>query len=56
MLFRSVIANDWMISGVADFTGDGKSDILWRHSNGTTGYWQMNGAAATAAPTLAIVP
>jgi hypothetical protein len=31
----------------ADFGGDGKSDILWRHSGGALYLWQMNGANLT---------
>jgi len=33
----------WKIAGVADFNGDGKSDLLWRHDNGTIAVWLMNG-------------
>jgi hypothetical protein len=28
---RSVPSQDWQIDGVADFTGDGKDDLLWRN-------------------------
>jgi FG-GAP-like repeat len=31
-----------------DFNGDGKADILWRHTGGTTVEWLMNGAANLA--------
>ncbi len=34
----------WTIESGADFTGDGKADILWRHTSGTTAIWQMDGA------------
>ena len=27
----------------SDFDGDGKSDILWRHSSGTVAIWLMDG-------------
>jgi len=27
-----------------DFNGDGKSDILWRHTGGATAIWLMDGA------------
>jgi hypothetical protein len=30
-----------------DFNGDGKSDILWRNSDGTVGLWLMNGTQFT---------
>jgi hypothetical protein len=31
---RGWVPNDWQIVGVGDFGGDGKADILWRHSWG----------------------
>jgi hypothetical protein len=31
-----------------DFSGDGKSDILWQNGNGPVVEWQMNGSAPTA--------
>src|SRR5204863_353085 len=35
-------ADGWTISGVGDFNGDSRADILWRHSSGYVGYWQTN--------------
>jgi len=32
------------IAGIGDFNGDGKSDILWRSSNGSLVEWLMNGS------------
>jgi hypothetical protein len=34
----------WAITGTGDFTGDGKSDLLWRSAGGATAMWLMNGA------------
>ena len=35
---------DWTIRRVADFSGDGKADILWRNSSSGQVYiWFMNG-------------
>jgi hypothetical protein len=31
-----------------DFSGDKKSDILWRNDNGTVAVWQMNGATVAS--------
>ena len=33
----------WEIKGTGDFNGDGKSDILWQHDNGTAAIWTMDG-------------
>lgn len=34
---------EWRIAGVADMNGDGRDDIVWRHTNGTTSIWFMDG-------------
>ena len=36
----------WTIQGAGDIDADGISDIIWRHSNGTMGYWLMNNATS----------
>lgn len=36
-----------------DVGGDGQSDLLWRHANGTFAIWEMNGAVPTATPVVA---
>jgi hypothetical protein len=35
------------LTATHDFNGDGKSDILWRNSDGTVGMWLMNGTQFT---------
>ena len=40
-----VVGPEWRIEDTADFTGDGKADILWRHDNGTTYLWNSTAAA-----------
>lgn len=37
-------AGGWLPQAVADFNGDWKADLLWRHTGGTLGIWFMNGA------------
>ena len=37
------VDTSWKISGTADFSGDGKADILWRNDSGATSIWQMDG-------------
>jgi len=45
-----IVPAGWSIAGVGDFDGNGKSDILWRNTNGTNAIWFMNGTrlASTA--------
>jgi hypothetical protein len=32
-------------AGQVDFDADGKSDIVWQHTDGSTAIWLMNGTA-----------
>jgi len=36
----------WSVRSFGDFDGDGKDDLVWRHTDGTTYWWKMNGASA----------
>ena len=42
------ISDAWSTAGVADFTGDGKADILWRGASGGVALWEMDGADLVA--------
>ena len=33
----------WTVVGTADFTGDGWSDMLWQHADGSLAVWTMSG-------------
>lgn len=34
--------SNWSIEGIGDFDGNGRSDILWRHTSGSVAIWLMN--------------
>src|SRR3989454_10351684 len=57
-LFRSYpTAKTRSQAGGADFNGDGKADVLWRHAlSGEVYVWLMNGAAIAASGSLGTVP
>ena len=38
---------NWTIAAVTDVDADGKSDIIWQHSNGSLAAWVMNGTRVT---------
>jgi hypothetical protein len=41
---QTVSSPNWKVVGIADFDGDGMSDILWRHAvNGNNSIWLMDG-------------
>ena len=51
------VGQGWMIPGIGDFNGDGKSDILWL--NGTTGQalvWLINGTSVIGGGSPGSVP
>jgi len=44
----------WRIAGIGDVDGDGKSDLVWRHTQtGDVAVWLMNGATVTQSPVVA---
>jgi hypothetical protein len=50
------VGNEWAILGVSDFDGDGRADIVWRHTpSGAVFLWLMNGTAVVGTATLGVV-
>jgi hypothetical protein len=42
--YLGTVGTDWQLAGLGDFNGDGKTDILWRHTvTGALYAWLMNG-------------
>jgi Ca2+-binding RTX toxin-like protein len=58
----NLVADDFIFGSAAqqpaprDFNGDAMSDILWRHSGGTTVVWEMNGGQKLADVNLNAIP
>jgi FG-GAP-like repeat len=46
----------YQVADIADFSGDGKADILWRKDTGATSVWQMNGSSVLSATATSIQP
>ena len=42
----------WSPNRVGDYSGDGKTDILWTHTNGSIYMWLMNGELSSSAGML----
>ena len=38
------LTTEWQVAGVGDFNGDGRDDVLWRHTNGTITNWLGQGS------------
>ena len=52
----ATLGSEWKAEGVADFTGDGKADVLWRNANtGAVALWQMDGRSMVAGANTGMV-
>jgi hypothetical protein len=49
------VGNDWTVEGVADLNGDGRADIVWRHTSGAAFVWLMNGTALLGSGSLGTI-
>ena len=50
------VPNSWSVVGQRDFNGDGKTDLLWRNTNGDLAIWLMNGTQVSSGVDLGNVP
>jgi FG-GAP-like repeat len=48
--------SSWQVAGTADFSGDGKADILWRKDTGATDVWTMSGATVVSSNLTSVQP
>ena len=46
----------WSTQSAGDFDGDGRADLLWRHTDGTVAVWYMNGPTVAGLHFLPGVP
>lgn len=50
-------SSEWAVAGIGKFFGaSSTADILWRHTNGTTVVWKINGTSVTSNSLVATVP
>ena len=48
----SVPDQRWQVGAVMDANGDGKTDIVWHHTDGTIMIWHMNGTSRLTYPVV----
>jgi len=54
--YLGAVVPDYATVGTADYTGDGRADVLWRHqTSGELWLWQMNGATIEAVTRVATI-
>jgi hypothetical protein len=49
------IPGSWTLMGTGDLNGDGKSDIVWRNTDGTVAAWLMDGATLAQAGGFGVI-
>jgi FG-GAP-like repeat len=54
LIVASAVPSAWQIAGVRDVDGDGRADIVWRHTQtGDVAVWLMNGATVVRSAVVA---
>jgi hypothetical protein len=46
----------WQVHGTGDFNADGKSDILWQNTDGTSAVWLMDGTSLISGSSIGFNP
>jgi hypothetical protein len=49
-------ANSWNVKSVADFTGDGKVDVLWQNTQGVVVLWNLDGTVVNLTGGSKVLP
>ena len=49
------VATTWSIAQTGDYSGDGKSDLLWHDTGGNTAMWFMNGTTISSTATIGTI-
>ena len=45
----------FVITGIGDFNGDGKSDIFWQHTGNKNIVWLMNGSTLVSSTPIVVI-
>ena len=40
--FLGSVSSDWSVADTGDYNGDGRADILWRHTTGAAAIWDVH--------------
>jgi hypothetical protein len=54
-VIADAVSTDWVIKNVEDLDGNGKADLVWRHTNGDVAGWLMDGLGLDSFGVIATV-
>ena len=50
------VPTTWSVAETGDYSGDGKSDLLWRDTSANTAIWFMNGVSVSSTGIVGNIP